>query len=245
MLNAPNIFVLTGAGVSKPSGLATFRDPDGVWSRHRVEDVATPQALHENPTQLHQFYDEFRSLITSGSVQPNAAHIALARLEEEWPGGVTIVTQNIDDLHERAGSQNVIHMHGEALKARCSKCGHIRSWRGSMDTNDLCNVCEWEAELRPHVVLFGEAPLMMPSIHSALDACDLFVAIGSSLNVYPAASFVDQVRERPNTRTVELNLEPSARTEKFDESYMGDTTEIVPLFVSGLLASLAGNSQGS
>jgi NAD-dependent deacetylase len=235
------IAVLTGAGISKASGLSTYRDPDGTWSENRIEDVATPDAFKKNPTLALKFFNDLRETVLSDQVQPNAAHMALALLEQEWPGEVTIITQNIDNLHERAGSQNVIHMHGEILKARCSKCGHVCSWWGNMDANDLCAVCEWEADLRPHVVLFGEAPLMTPGAHAALDACDVFLAIGTSLNVYPAANFVEKVNEREGTRTVELNLEPSSKTVHFDESYIGDATDTVPIFVSGMLASSSGN----
>ena len=236
-MSVGNIVILTGAGISQASGLATFRDPDGVWNKHRVEDVASPEGLANNPMLLFAFYDDFRAQVLSDQIQSNAAHVALARLEEEWPKEVTIITQNIDNLHEQAGSQNVIHMHGEIFKARCTKCDHVRPWRGDMDTNDLCSVCEWEAMLRPHVVLFGEAPIMMPNVNAALDDCDVFLSIGTSLNVHPASVFVDQVNKRPGTRTVELNLEPSMRVEQFDESYVGAASDIVPLFVSGMLAA--------
>ena len=244
MPNTGNIVVLTGAGISKESGLATFRDPDGVWEKHRVEDVATPEAFANDPMLFLSFYDNFRALVRSDQIQPNAAHLALAKLEQEWPGEVTIITQNIDDLHERAGSENLIYMHGEILKARCSQCGHVRTWLRDLDTNDLCSACEWDAELRPHVVLFGEAPLLMSSVNEALDACDVFLSIGTSLNVHPADSFVEQVNKRQNTRTVELNLEPSECVEQFDEAYVGAATEIVPLFVSGILAAASSGSGG-
>jgi NAD-dependent deacetylase len=242
MSNAGNIVVLTGAGISKASGLATFRDPDGVWEKHQIEDVATPDAFINNTMAFLGFYDDLRRQVMSDQIQPNAAHFALARLEQEWLGEVTIITQNVDDLHEQAGSNNVIHMHGEILKARCSKCDHVRTWMRDMDSNDLCNVCEWEAELRPHVVLFGEAPLMMSSVYSALDACDVFLSIGTSLNVHPADTFVEQVSKRRNTKTVELNLEPSECVEKFDEAYVGAATDTVPLYVSGMLASFSGKN---
>ena len=237
MSNVGNIVVLTGAGISKESGLSTFRDPDGVWEKHQIEDVATLEAFTNNPTGFLSFYDDLRRLVLSDQIQPNAAHKALAKLEQEWRGDVIIITQNVDDLHERAGNQNVIHMHGEILKARCSKCGHVRTWMRDMDTNDLCSVCEWEAELRPHVVLFGEAPLMMSSVYAALDACDVFISIGTSLNVHPADTFVEQVSKKQNVKTVELNLEPSENVEKFDEAFFGAATDLVPLYVSGILAA--------
>lgn len=230
-----SIVVLTGAGISQESGLATFRDPKGVWSKYRVEDIATLDAFHNNTTAFLNFYDDLRQQVTSGKTGPNPAHYALARLEHEWPGEVTIITQNVDDLHERAGSKNVVHMHGEILKARCSKCDNIISWTKDLDTNDLCPVCEWEAQLRPHVVLFGEAPLLVNATHAIKD-CDLFVSIGTSLNVHPANTFVEQANQKQQTKTIELNLEPSEQVEQFDEAFIGPASIIVPVFVSGILA---------
>lgn len=230
-LNGGRIVILTGAGISKASGIPTYRDKGGIWTKHHVEEVATPQALASNPVAAYGFFDNLRDQVLSDDVEPNAAHYALARLEQEWQGQVTIITQNIDDLHERGGSQNVFHMHGEVLKARCTHCGHVRTWKRDLDTNDLCDVCDVDAALRPHVVLFGEMPLCMNEIEASLRECDLFITIGSSLDVYPAAGFVDEV----NARTVELNLEPSSRAEAFDEAYYGPAEAIVPVFVGGLL----------
>lgn len=237
MSSVKNIVLLTGAGISKDSGLATFRDPDGVWEKHQIEDVATPEAFINNTMEFLGFYNDLRRQVMSDQIKPNAAHIALARLEQEWHGEVTIITQNVDDLHERAGSENVIHMHGEILKARCSKCGNVRTWMRDMDSNDLCSVCEWEAEFRPHVVLFGEAPLMMPRVYEALDACHIFISVGTSLNVHPADTFVEQVKKRKNIKAIELNLEPSENVSQFDETFFGAAIDIVPLYVSGMLAT--------
>ena len=229
------IVVLTGAGISKESGLSTFRDADGVWARVRLEDVATPEAYRRNPALVQEFYNARRSLLLSGTAQPNAAHLALARLEREWPGEVLVVTQNIDDLHERAGSDNLIHMHGELLKARCDLCGEVAPWTGDLSADSLCPGCRRKGRLRPHVVWFGETPLDMGRIFDALGRCVTFISIGTSGNVYPAAGFVTHVRTRLNTRTVELNLEPSLGATLFHETIYGPASEVVPAFVERLL----------
>ncbi len=231
-----SIVILTGAGISRASGLETFSGDGGIWNTHEVDKIASAEALAKNPTQVLSFYDDMRKKLLSDEVSPNAAHYALARLEVEWAGQVIIITQNIDNLHERAGNTHVIHSHGELTKARCTSCGHVFSWWRDIDTNDLCGVCGEDAPLRPHIVLFGESPLELGKTEDALGHCDLFVSIGSSLTVHPAAGFVDAVNSRDNTLTVELNQEPSARSEVFDEGYFGAAEEIVPIFVSGLLA---------
>ncbi len=168
------IVVLTGAGISRESGLATFRDPDGIWATVRIEDVATPEAFARDPTRVHAFYNARRRQITDPAVQPNAAHRALARLSREWPGGVTVVTQNVDDLHDRAGTTNLIHMHGELAKARCRLCGAVMPWREDLSVATPCPSCGRAGGMRPHVVWFGEMPLAMEAIGAALDRCGLF-----------------------------------------------------------------------
>lgn len=233
-----SIVILTGAGISRESGLATFRDAGGVWDRVRIEDVATPEAFHRDPARVHAFYNARRAQLREDAVQPNRAHEALARLEREFPGEVLLVTQNIDDLHERAGSHNLIHMHGELAKARCSFCGGIMDWPGDLSTEDSCPLCNKTGVLRPHVVWFGEMPLHMERIYAALDACDLFVSIGTSGAVYPAAGFVAEVRGKGHAHTVELNLEPSEGASLFDEGRYGPATEVVPAFVEELLAGI-------
>ncbi len=230
------IVVLTGAGISKESGLDTFRDTDGVWGRVRLEDVATPEGYRRNPQLVHAFYNARRRQLASGSAQPNAAHLALARLEREWRGEVVVITQNIDDLHERAGSRNLIHMHGELLKGRCDLCGEISPWPDDLDLDSVCPGCNHKGRVRPHVVWFGEVPLDMPLIFSALDRCRTFVAVGTSGNVYPAAGFVTHVRSRGPARTIELNLEPSLGATLFHETIYGPATEVVPEFVEAILA---------
>ncbi|MGB0670731.1 MAG: Sir2 family NAD+-dependent deacetylase [Rhodospirillales bacterium] len=233
------IVILTGAGISKESGLDTFRDADGIWARVRLEDVATPEAFQRNPDLVHDFYNARRRPLAAGDVEPNAAHEALARLERDWPGEVLLVTQNIDDLHERAGSQAVIHMHGELMKGRCVSCGAVFRWGGDMGRKDLCPKCGRAGGVRPHVVWFGEIPLEMERIIEALTQCALFVSIGTSGNVYPAAGFVEQVVVRGSGHTVELNLEPSEGATLFAETRYGPASKLVPDFVAELLAQNA------
>ena len=231
MSGARGIVVLTGAGISRESGLATFRDPDGIWNRVRLEDVATPDAFARDPARVHAFYNARRAQLVD--VQPNAAHFALARLEREWPGPVLLVTQNVDDLHDRAGSRP-LHMHGELLKARCLACGAVMAWTADLSAATPCPACGAPA-LRPDIVWFGEMPMGMDRIAAAIDECGLFVSAGTSGTVYPAAGFVD---DAAHARTVELNLELSAGSALFDEAHHGPATEIVPAFVERLLFSV-------
>lgn len=233
-----NIVILTGAGISKESGLDTFRCADGIWARVRLEDVATPEAFVRDPALVHQFYNARRSALADPAVVPNAAHLALARLESEWPGDVLVVTQNIDDLHERAGSRNLIHMHGELKKVRCEACSTLIDWFDDLGTADPCPSCYRGSTLRPHVVWFGEMPLAIDRIYAALDTCDLFMSIGTSGNVYPAAGFVRHVKSYTDAYAVELNLEPSTGASLFDEAIYGPATESVPSFVDRLLAEV-------
>lgn len=230
-----NIVVLTGAGISKESGLETFRDAGGIWSQVRIEDVATPEAFARDPARVHEFYNMRRAKLASGGIEPNPGHLALARLEEQWPGEVLIVTQNIDNLHEKAGSENILHMHGELLKCRCVHCGEVFAWERDLDTSMDCGECQRTGGLRPHVVWFGEMPIHMEEIYAALDDCALFVSIGTSGNVYPAAGFVQHVRMKGGAHSVELNLEPSEGATMFAEAQYGPASEIVPAFVEQVL----------
>jgi len=231
-----SIVVLTGAGISKESGLDTFRDKDGTWARVRVEDVATPEGFRRDPARVHDFYNSRRRELTAGGAVPNPAHEALARLEREWAGKVLVVTQNIDDLHGRAGTTNLIHMHGELLKIRCQRCHEPFTWTGDLDTSQPCPRCQRPGLLRPHVVWFGEMPLEMDRIFDALQRCDLFVSIGTSGHVYPAAGFVQAVRQTGRAHTLELNLEPSKGASLFHDGHYGAASEVVPAFVEQLLS---------
>ncbi|VVT27297.1 NAD-dependent deacylase [Rhizobium sp. EC-SD404] len=228
-----SIVILTGAGISAESGVATFRDKGGIWSRVRIEDVATPQAFARDPDRVHDFYNKRRAGLDS--VAPNAAHLALARLEQEFAGDFLLVTQNIDDLHERAGSRKLIHMHGELAKALCLHCGQRNAWRDEMDTLTPCPSCSMGGGMRPDVVWFGEMPYQMDRISDRLQAADLFVSIGTSGTVYPAAGFVEEARSA-GALTIELNLEPSAGHSHFHRSETGTASALVPAFVDSLLA---------
>jgi NAD-dependent deacetylase len=235
MKEPPAIVVLTGAGISRESGLATFRDADGVWAKVRLEDVATPEAFARDPARVHAFYNARRAQLADANVMPNAAHLALATLERRWPGAFLLVTQNVDDLHERAGSLRLVHMHGELRRARCTRCDAGHAWTADLDTTTRCPSCLISGRMRPDIVWFGEMPFHMERIGAALRRCELFVAIGTSGNVYPAAGFVADVRHR--ALTVELNLEPSEGAALFDEVHHGPASEIVPAFVARLLGS--------
>jgi NAD-dependent deacetylase len=226
------IVILTGAGISAESGVPTFRGPDGLWEGHRLEDVATPAAFRRDPALVQRFYNARRAALAT--VEPNAAHRALARLDAEWPGDFLLVTQNVDDLHERGGSQRLVHMHGELQRALCTACGAAPGWRGDLSIETACPRCQRPA-LRPDIVWFGEMPYHMPEIERAIAACDLFVSIGTSGAVYPAAGFVSQARAA-GARTLEINLDPSAGTPLFDEARHGPAGTLVPAFVDALLA---------
>jgi NAD-dependent deacetylase len=229
-----NIVVLTGAGVSAESGLATFRGPDGLWEGHRVEDVATPEAFVRDPALVHAFYDTRRARL--GTVKPNAAHEALARLDAQWPGELLLVTQNVDDLHERAGSKRLVHMHGELTRGWCLACNQRFAWHGPMGERAACPSCDSVGMVRPDIVWFGEMPYEMERIDAALQRCDLFVSIGTSGAVYPAAGFVQTARYYGG-KTLEMNLEPSLGSYMFTESRIGRAGDLVPRWVEQVLTS--------
>ena len=228
-----NLVILTGAGISAESGLATFRGPGGLWEGHRVEDVCTPRALARDPELVHRFYDERRAALAH--VQPNPAHEALARLDAAWPGELLIVTQNVDDLHERAGATRLLHMHGELQSALCAACDARRPWTGPLAPGTACERCA-APKMRPDIVFFGEMPYQMDRIDRALARADLFVSIGTSGAVYPAAGFVQTARYH-GADTLELNLDPSAGSIWFAESRMGPASELVPAWVEEVLAA--------
>lgn len=261
MTDVRNIVVLTGAGISAESGVPTFRGPDGLWEGHRVEDVATPEAFRRDPELVLDFYDRRREAL--GRVEPNEAHKALGRLDAAWDGELLIVTQNVDDLHERGGAERVLHMHGELKSGWCLSCDNRTPWLGPMKTvspepvegrlsnrdadfdklspngggqRPACPSCGEAGHVRPDVVWFGEMPYRMEEIEAALEACDLFVSIGTSGAVYPAAGFVQTARYR-GARTLELNLDPSEASHFFDESRMGTAGALVPAWVDDMLAA--------
>ncbi|MEG3112971.1 Sir2 family NAD+-dependent deacetylase [Pantoea sp. T14] len=233
----PHVVVLTGAGISAESGIRTFRAADGLWEEHRVEDVATPEGFRRDPALVQRFYNERRDQLQQPEIQPNAAHIALAELEQVLGDNFFLVTQNIDNLHERAGNSRVLHMHGELLKVRCATSGQVIEWTGNVTAEDRCTCCQFPSVLRPHVVWFGEMPIGMEEIYQALENADMFIAIGTSGHVYPAAGFVHEAKLQ-GAHTVELNLEPSQVGNEFAESHYGLASEVVPEFVHTLLRGL-------
>jgi NAD-dependent deacetylase len=233
MQKPPAIVILTGAGISAESGVPTFRAADGLWEGHRVEDVATPEAFRRNPELVQRFYDDRRAFLDQ--VLPNGAHHALAQLDAHWPGELLLVTQNVDDLHDRAGSKRLLHMHGELLSALCTACGAANRHTGPLGSNPPCPACgRAGGSLRPDIVWFGEMPYHMDRITRTIGTCDLFVSIGTSGAVYPAAGFVQWARDA-GARTLELNLEPSAGTDMFDEARHGPAGTLVPAWVDELL----------
>ncbi|MDX1974254.1 MAG: Sir2 family NAD+-dependent deacetylase [Rickettsiales bacterium] len=232
----PDIAILTGAGISAESGLITFRDNNGLWCNHRIEDVATPEAFARNPSLVHEFYNARRAQLKTA--HPNAAHHALARLAREWEGRVWLITQNVDDLHDRAladAPATLLHMHGELKKIRCVASEEIFEWEDDLDLNTSCACCKQPGRLRPHIVWFGEMPLYMDLIERMLAECELFISIGTSGNVYPAAGFVQQARHH-GAKTVELNLEPSNGYSLFEQKIYGKATQIVPAYVDDILS---------
>lgn len=227
-----SIVILTGAGISAESGVDTFRARDGIWSKVDFREVATPEGFARNPAKVHDFYNQRRRRMAE--IRPNAAHFALARLEAGFAGEFLLVTQNIDPLHEQAGSRRLVHMHGQHDSALCASCGARFPWQGDMSLETVCRECGVAGHVRPDVVWFGEMPYRMDAIYRALRKAGLFVSIGTSGNVYPAAQFVEEARHA-GAHTVELNLEPSEGIGHFHEAIHGRATEIVPAFVDRLL----------
>ncbi len=235
-----NVVVLTGAGISAESGIQTFRDGDGLWEKHRIEDVATLQGYVQAPQRVQRFYNSRRKQLFDDTIQPNAAHFALVCLEEAVKGNFLLVTQNIDNLHEKAGSRNLLHMHGELLKIRCVCCGKVFDWETDVSANEHCPSCQRPASLRPHIVWFGEEPLFMDEIYSALLKADYFISIGTSGTVYPAAGFVE-VANQSGAKTIQLNLAPSQGESQFQEKIYGQASIVVPQFVEQFLHQIKEN----
>lgn len=234
----PRVVVLTGAGISAESGIRTFRAEDGLWEDHKVDDVATPEGFARDPDNVQAFYNTRRRQLQQPEIVPNAAHLALAELESALGDHFLLVTQNIDNLHERAGNRNIIHMHGELLKVRCATSGQVVQWQDDVNSGDRCHCCQFPSILRPHIVWFGEMPLQMEEIYTALAEADYFVAIGTSGHVYPAAGFVHEAKLQ-GVHTVELNLKPSQVCSEFEEKDYGLASEVVPKFVQGLLSKIS------
>ena len=233
----PRVVVLTGAGISAESGIRTFRAEDGLWEEHRVEDVATPEGFRANRALVQKFYNDRRRQLHQSDIKPNAAHLALAKLEDYLGDNLLLVTQNIDNLHERAGSKNIIHMHGELLKMRCEISGEVFDWGGDIEVDQKCECCHMANTLRPHIVWFGEMPFGMDGIYAAIEKADYFISIGTSGNVYPAAGFVQHALAH-HVHTVELNLEPSLVQNQFAEKHYGPATNIVPDYVAKCIRML-------
>ncbi len=220
------IVILTGAGISAESGIKTFRDSGGLWENHPIEDVATPEGFMRNPKLVYDFYNARRK--QAGEVSPNKAHYALAELADIYGDNLTLITQNVDDLHERSGQKNIYHMHGELNKACCTNCEYITLWEDDLDENSTCLGCGQTGYMRPHIVWFGEMPLYMDFIEEKLGQCDIFCAIGTSGHVYPAAGFVQMVNYfNPQAQTIEINLEASEQASHFKQSLYGKATECV------------------
>jgi NAD-dependent deacetylase len=230
-----SIVILTGAGISAESGVPTFRASDGLWEGHRIEDVATPEGFARQPERVQDFYNQRRA--TLDHVEPNAAHLALARLEDALDGTLLVVTQNVDDLHERAGSRHLVHMHGSLRRMVCNRCNSRFDCPPRLDTGMTCQACQRSGGLRPDIVWFGEMPYEMARIEDALARCDLFVSIGTSGNVYPAAGFVSMVRQMRRAHSIEINLEPSQGASWFHEGRHGPATGLVPKLVDELLGA--------
>ncbi len=217
----PNLVILTGAGVSAESGVPTFRDSNGLWEGHRVEEVATPEGFRANPALVHHFYNLRRAALQT--VAPNAAHLALGRLEKAWAGNFLLVTQNVDDLHERGGSEQLIHMHGELRRVRCVNCAAVHAWEQDTSADTPCPACGETGGIRPHIVWFGEMPFEMDRIFDALERADVFVSIGTSGAVYPAAGFVNTARAA-GARCIEINATRTDVSPAFHEHRIGPAT---------------------
>ncbi len=232
MVQYKNIVILTGAGISAESGLATFRASNGLWNNHPVEDVATIEGFERNPAYVHEFYNELKQELVKA--KPNAAHLAITRLQKEYPAEISVVTQNVDTLHEKAGNQNIYHIHGQINQAVCLNCGHILETFGDVDTETVCPHCNIVGMMKPNIVFFGENLLCMDKVDHLLSSCDLFLSVGTSGVVFPAASFV-QIAKYNHAHTQEFNLEPTSNNYYFDKHIYGKAGTTLPAFVEELL----------
>lgn len=237
-MKQPRIVVLTGAGISAESGIRTFRASDGLWEDHRIEDVATPNGFRRNPELVQHFYNMRRAQLLEPQIQPNAAHLALAQLESALGDHFLLVTQNVDNLHERAGSKRLLHMHGELLKARCLRTGQVFAFDGEINVETSCVCCQKQGTLRPHIVWFDEMPLYMDEIEQAIRQCDLFLSIGTSGVVYPAAGFARLAKYAAGAKTIEINLEAADNHSAFDTHLYGLASQLVPEWVRAFSESI-------
>ena len=230
------IFILTGAGISKESGIKTFRENDGLWDNYRIEDVCTPEAFIRNPDYVNNFYNERRRIINDSKIKPNKAHKSLAMLEQECTNDFMLVTQNIDNLHEKAGSKKIFHMHGSIDKSYCMNCNFVFEFKTDISTSDICKNCNMPGNIRVDVVWFGEQPKYLDIIYSFLKKTDIFMSIGTSNNVYPAAGFIDYLKQlNKKARLIEFNIEKTSKSILFDEIYTGNATKTVPEFVKKII----------
>ena len=233
-----NIFILTGAGISRESGIKTFREKDGLWDEHKIEDVCTIDAFIKNPSYVHKFYNERRKKLKNPKIKPNPAHFNLAKLEKIWEGDFLLVTQNIDDLHEKAGSKNILHMHGTLDKYYCMKCFKFGELKFDLSSSHKCKYCDSIGSTRVDVVWFGEQPKYLPQIYSFLEKTDLFISIGTSNNVYPAAGFIDYVLQfNQNVNLIEFNIEKTNKSSLFERSVIGPASETIETFVKDIIGN--------
>lgn len=234
-MNFERIVVLTGAGISQESGIATFRDEGGLWANHKIEDVATPEAFAKNPSKVHAFYNARRKQLEN--TEPNPAHFALKKLESVYGDRLLVITQNVDNLHESSGQKNLLHMHGSLLELKCTQTQKVFKFNGDCTSNLPCPCCNKPGQLRPNIVWFGEIPIGLDESFEALEKADLFVAIGTSGEVYPAAGFVQHVRMHKNAPCVEINLEPTSLSPLFTKHIYGQASQTVPAFVDQILSN--------
>lgn len=230
-----NIVILTGAGISAESGLATFRASNGLWNNHKVEDVATIEAFERNPAYIHEFYNDLKKELAAA--KPNAAHLAITRLQQEYPADISVITQNVDTLHEKAGNQNIYHIHGQINQAVCLNCGHVLETFGDVDTETVCPQCQVSGMMKPNIVFFGENLLCMDEVDTLLRKCDLFLSVGTSGVVFPAAAFV-QTAKYYGAQTFEFNLEPTSNNFYFDKHIFGPAGTTLPAFVDEMIKEI-------
>ncbi len=232
-LSKKKIFILTGAGISKESGISTFREADGLWDNYKIEDVCTPEAFFRNPDYVNKFYNERRKILNSQEIKPNKAHEYLAKLEKKCSNDFMLVTQNIDNLHERAGSKKIFHMHGSLEKSFCMNCNYVYDFKKDISSLDICQNCNAKGKIRVDVVWFGEQPKYLDKIYKFLENVDIFMSIGTSNNVYPAAGFIDYLKKvNINAKLFEFNIEKTSKSILFDRVFIGPATKTIPDFVN-------------